>query len=95
MIDIRVGDRLGSGARETSWRLEKFKERLIEVQKEPFTVRDLKIDGNKVMEILDIKPGPKVGQILNILFDKVVNKEITNDEKTLTEEVKKISQNLS
>ena len=38
MLDLRVGDRLGGGARETSWRLEEFKERLIEVQKQPFTV---------------------------------------------------------
>ena len=27
MLDLRVGDRLGGGARETSWRLEEFKKR--------------------------------------------------------------------
>jgi tRNA nucleotidyltransferase (CCA-adding enzyme) len=36
MLDLRVGDRLGGGARETSWRLEEFKKRLLEVQKQPF-----------------------------------------------------------
>jgi tRNA nucleotidyltransferase (CCA-adding enzyme) len=30
MVDLRVGDRLGGGAKETSWRLEEFKKRLIE-----------------------------------------------------------------
>jgi len=94
-IDIRVGDRLGSGARETSWRLEEFKRRLIEVQKEPFSIRDLKIDGNQVMEILKIKPGPKVGQVLQSLFEKVVNKELPNEEEALKEEVAKIEETLS
>ncbi|MBI4153483.1 CCA tRNA nucleotidyltransferase, partial [Candidatus Woesebacteria bacterium] len=30
MLDLRIADRLGGGARETSWRLEEFKKRLIE-----------------------------------------------------------------
>ncbi|MGA3291800.1 MAG: HD domain-containing protein [Candidatus Microgenomates bacterium] len=83
MLALRVADRLGGGARETSWRLEEFKKRLIEVQKEPFTVRDLKIDGNDVMKELNLKPGPEVGKILNDLFEKVVNKEIENNKEDL------------
>jgi tRNA nucleotidyltransferase (CCA-adding enzyme) len=72
MLALRVADRLGGGARETSWRLEEFKTRLIEVQKEPFSVRDLKIDGNDVMKELNIKPGPEIGKILEKLFNEVV-----------------------
>ena len=83
MLDLRVADRLGGGARETSWRLEEFKKRLVEVQKQPFTVRDLKIDGNDVMKILNIKPSPKIGEILNELYKEVVNKKISNDKKEL------------
>jgi tRNA nucleotidyltransferase (CCA-adding enzyme) len=83
MLALRVGDRLGGGARETSWRLEEFKKRLIEVQKQPFSVNDLKINGNDVMRELKIKPGPEVGKILNDLFEKVVNKEIENEKESL------------
>jgi len=72
IIALRVGDRLGSGVPETSWRTELFKKRLIAVQKKPFSVADLKVDGNDVMRILKIKPGPKVGKILQQLFDEVV-----------------------
>ena len=89
MLDLRVADRLGGGARETSWRLEKFKKRLIEVQKQPFTVKDLKIDGNDVMKILNIKPSPKVGEILEKIFKKVEEKEISNSKKQLLEEIEK------
>ena len=88
MLDLRVGDRLGGGATETSWRLEEYKKRLIEVQKQPFTVIDLKIDGNDVMKILDIKPGPKVGEVLNSLFEKVINKKIENTKEELLESLK-------
>lgn len=83
MIDLRIADRLGGGARETSWRLEEFKKRLIEVQKQPFTVHDLKITGHDVMKELKIKPGPKVGEILNSLFDEVVEDKIENNKEAL------------
>jgi putative nucleotidyltransferase with HDIG domain len=83
MLALRVADRLGGGARETSWRLEEFKSRLIEVQKEPFSVKDLKIDGNDVMKVLRLRSGPEVGKILSDLFEKVVNKEIENKKEAL------------
>jgi len=88
MLDLRVGDRLGGGARETSWRLEEFKKRLVEVQKQPFTVQDLKISGYDVMKALKIKSGPQVGEILNSLFDEVIKGEIKNEKKALLKQLK-------
>jgi len=90
MLALRVADRLGGGARETSWRLEEFKQRLIEVQKQPFSVRDLKIDGNDVMKELNLKPGLKIGEILEKLFEEVVEKKIENEKGILLAELKKI-----
>lgn len=91
MLALRVADRLGGGARETSWRLEEFKKRLVEVQKEPFSIKDLKIDGNDVMKALNIKPGPEIGKILADLFEKVENKKIENKKEVLLDELKTIS----
>jgi tRNA nucleotidyltransferase (CCA-adding enzyme) len=88
MLDLRVGDRLGGGARETSWRLEDFKKRLIEVQKQPFTVHDLKITGHEVMKELNIPPGPEVGRILQQLFDEVVEKNLPNEKEVLLQKLK-------
>ncbi|MCX6704975.1 MAG: CCA tRNA nucleotidyltransferase, partial [Candidatus Woesebacteria bacterium] len=90
MLALRVADRLGGGARETSWRLEEFKTRLIEVQKQPFSITDLKINGNDVMKELNLKPGPDVGKILNDLFDKVVEKKIENEKESLLKELGKL-----
>lgn len=90
MLALRTGDRLGGGARETSWRLELFKKRLIEVQIIPFSVADLKISGYDVMKELNIKPGPKVGEVLNDLFKQVEEGKIKNEKEILLEEIKKI-----
>lgn len=88
MLILRVADRLGGGARETSWRLEEFKKRLIEIQKEPFSVKDLKVDGNDVMKTLRLRSGPKVGEILNKLFEEVVTKTVENDRDILLKRIK-------
>lgn len=91
MLILRTADRLGSGASETSWRTEDFKKRIIEVQKEPFSIKDLKINGLDVMRELNISSGPRVGEILGKLFESVENKKIKNEKKSLLKELKLFS----
>ena len=88
MLNLRTADRIGSGSKPTSWRLELFKNRLKQVQKEPFKITDLKINGNDVMKELKIKPGPQVGQVLKKLFDEVVDGKIKNEKKSLLTSLK-------
>jgi tRNA nucleotidyltransferase/poly(A) polymerase len=90
IIALRTGDRLGGGARETSWRLEEFKRRLVEVQKQPFAVSDLKVNGVDVMGLKNIAPGPKVGEYLNTLFAEVEN-GLPNEREDLIERLKQMS----
>ncbi|MEK7526128.1 MAG: HD domain-containing protein [Patescibacteria group bacterium] len=90
IIALRIADRLGSGSRETSWRTEEFKQRLIDVQKQPFSIKDLKVGGNDIMKTFDLKPGPKVGKILNQLFERVEEKKIPNEREILIEEARKL-----
>ena len=90
MLTLRRADRLGGGARETSWRLEKFKKKLKAVQKQPFKITDLKINGKDIMKELNIKPGPVIGKILNNLFEEVANKEIENKKEFLLKRVKEV-----
>lgn len=73
MLDLRVADRLGSGTKTAeSWRLKLFKERVKkELQPAAFSIKDLAIDGNDIMKELNIKPGPKIGEILQKLFEEV------------------------
>ncbi len=94
ILDLRVGDRLGGGARETSWRLEKFKERLIEVQKQPFSVSDLKVSGHDVIKTLNLQSGPQVGRILNKIFKEVVKEGLPNEKEILLKRIKEIGKTL-
>lgn len=88
ILDVRTADRIGSGSTPTSWRLDLFKKRLEEVQKQPFSVSDLKISGNDVMKELKIKPGPKVGEILNKLFEEVAEGKLKNEKTILLKKIK-------
>jgi len=88
MIALRRADRIGSGAKETSWRWELFKKRLVEVQKQPFSINDLKIDGHDVMEILNIKPGRQVGEILKPIFAEVEEDPKLNEREILLSKIK-------
>lgn len=91
MLDLRTGDRLGGGATQTSWRLENFKKRLEEVQKEPFSVTDLKVNGRDVMSILKINPGPQVGLTLNALFKEIEKDQYKNTRDYLLNRLKELA----
>ena len=89
MMDLRIGDRLGGGLQQPeSWRLKLFRKRLKDVMKKPFTVADLKVDGHDVMKILNIKPGPKVGEVLKMLFEQVADDPKKNNRDYLQKRLK-------
>lgn len=91
MMNLRIGDRLGGGLEEPeSWRLKLFKKRIKEVLTQPFSVRDLKVNGRDVMEVLKIKPGPKVGDILRKLFEEVVEDSSRNEKGYLMKKLQEI-----
>lgn len=51
-----------------------------------FTLKDLAINGYVVMEHLGVESGPKVGEVLKHLLDKVIDGEIENDLDELIDE---------
>lgn len=95
ILALRIGDRLGGGASETSWRLELFKKRLTEVQKQPFTVADLEIDGHDVMKLFAVKPGPVIGQILDTIFKEVEDGALLNKREELLSRLGELKKKLN
>ena len=53
--------------------------------KEPFSIKDLVIDGNDIMNIMEIKPGPKIKEYLNYLLEKVLENPDINTRENLIE----------
>lgn len=92
ILALRIGDRLGGGATETSWRLELYKKRLEEVQKLPFTVADLNINGHDVMKLLEVKPGPIIGDMLDALFAEVEAGTLVNEREALLARMKELKE---
>ena len=93
MMDLRVGDRLGGGTQTAeSWRLKLFKKRVEEqLAPEPFSIKDLAIDGNDIMKELGIKPGRQIGEILNKLFEEVDEDLEKNTKEYLLKRAQEIS----
>ncbi len=91
MLNLRIGDRLGSGCTEAeSWRLKKFKERAEQLLHPPFSINDMAVDGNDIMKVLEIEPGPKVGQILNKLFEEIEEEKLKNTKEDLLKRVQEL-----
>jgi len=55
-----------------------------------FSLKDLAIDGNDVMKELGIPPSPKVGTILNELFERVTDDPKLNTREDLLEAVRQL-----
>ena len=92
IMALRIGDRLGGGTQKAiSWRMEKFEERIKQILKKPFSISDLKVNGNDVMKTLNIKPGPKIGEILNKLFEEVLEDSSKNKKELLLEKIKQLA----
>lgn len=92
MMAVRVGDRLGGGTQKAvSWRMEKFRERIKQVLHKPLSITDLKVNGQDVMNTLNIKPGRQVGEILKKLFEEVLEDSSKNTKEHLLERVKLVA----
>jgi tRNA nucleotidyltransferase (CCA-adding enzyme) len=94
ILALRIGDRLGGGALETSWRLELYKKRLEEVQLQPFTVSDLKINGYDVMNEYGVKPGRIIGIALDALFKEVEEGTLQNEHEVLITRLRELKSEL-
>jgi poly(A) polymerase/tRNA nucleotidyltransferase (CCA-adding enzyme) len=95
LLQVRMADRIGSGVKKAEpYKLRHLRYMIEKVSQDPVSPKMLKIDGNEVMKILKINPGPKVGWILKILLEKVIENPKLNEKEILIEEVKKL-ENLS
>lgn len=91
MLALRVGDRVGGGSKATSWRLTELQKRIGEQFYEPLSLKDLNINGAEIMEILNITPSRKIGEILNTLFEEILDDSSKNTKEYLEKRVKELA----
>ena len=84
LIDVRIGDRLGSGVPKAKpYRLRHFEFMVEKVSSDPISVKELKINGHDLIKEVSIQPGPKIGALLNVLLGEVIEDASKNTRKSL------------
>ena len=92
LINLRIADRLGSGVPKAKpYKLRHLEYMMKKVRHDPISVKMLKINGDDLMRILEIKPGPKIGAILDVLLSEVINDPSRNTRKYLTKRSKELN----
>ena len=91
LLQVRMADRIGSGVPKAEpYKLRHLRYVIEKVSRDPISVKMLKVKGDDVMRILGIKPGPKVGQVLDILLGYVLADPQKNKKEILEQEIKKL-----
>jgi poly(A) polymerase/tRNA nucleotidyltransferase (CCA-adding enzyme) len=91
LLQVRQADRIGSGVPKAEpYKLRHLKYLIDKVSQDPISAKMLEINGNDLMEILKIKPGPKIGQILDILLGYVLDDPKKNKKEFLHKEAEKL-----
>ncbi|MBI2054667.1 MAG: hypothetical protein HYT39_01045 [Candidatus Sungbacteria bacterium] len=93
LVLLRICDRMGSGVpKAVPYRLRHFQFRVEKIlrEEEAPTPKMLSIDGNDLMQILGIEPGPKVGFILGALLEEVIDDPSKNSKDTLAERAREL-----
>lgn len=89
LMNVRACDRIGMGRPvETPYRLRKYESMIEEAMRAPVTVGMLKINGQRIMEITGLKPGPKIGFTLHALLEEVLDDPNLNTEEYLEKRAK-------
>lgn len=91
LMDIRIGDRLGSGTPKAKpYKLRHLEYMIEKVSNDPVSVKMLAINGSDVMKELAITPGPKIGAILDVLLAEVIEDPTKNTKEPLFERAKEL-----
>ncbi len=74
LIKVREADRIGSGVPKAKpYKIRHLLFMIDKVKLDPVGPKMLKIDGNDIMKILSVPPGPKVGKVLAVLLEEVLD----------------------
>lgn len=91
IMKVREADRIGSKVPKAfPYKLRHLLFMIEKVRHDPLHPKMLALRGDDVMRLLDIPAGPKVGQILFVLLDEVLDDPKKNTKKYLEEKAKEL-----
>ena len=93
LIKVREADRIGSGVpKAVPYKLRHLLFMIEKVKRDPISPKMLKINGIEIMELLGTKPGPKIGKILAILLEEVIEDPFKNEHVFLKRRVQELNE---
>ncbi|HEY4483548.1 MAG TPA: HD domain-containing protein [Candidatus Paceibacterota bacterium] len=93
LMKLRICDRIGMGRpKENPYRLRKYEAMIDEAMRAPTAVTMLKINGTDLMQNLKLSPGPKIGYILNILLEEILDDPNKNTKEYLENQAISLSE---
>lgn len=88
LLQVRMADRIGSGVPKAEpYKLRHLKYVIEKVSRDPISAKMLKTNGNEIMRQLGIEPGPKIGQIIDVLLGYVLEDPKKNRKEWLKKEI--------
>ncbi|MDD4409552.1 MAG: HD domain-containing protein [Candidatus Pacebacteria bacterium] len=93
LLKLRMADRVGSGCPKAEpYKLRHLKYMIEKVSKDPISVKMLKVDGSEIMEKFKLSPSPKIGWLLEILLEEVLNDPSRNTKEYLLKKLKELNE---
>jgi len=79
LLNLRICDRIGTGRpKEQPFRFRKYKAMVEQALRDPISVKMLKTNGEHIMEMFHVNPGPKIGWTLNALLEEILDDSAKN-----------------
>jgi tRNA nucleotidyltransferase (CCA-adding enzyme) len=93
LLKLREGDRIGSGTpKAVPYKLRHLKYIIDKVSHDPISAKMLKVNGQDIMELLGIAPGPKIGLLLNSLLADVLEEPSRNAREYLEQRIRELNE---
>ncbi len=93
LIDLRIADRLGSGVPKAKpYKLRHLEYVIEKVSRDPVSVKMLAVNGSDLMRELSMKPGPKIGAVLDVLLCEMIEDPSGNVREKLLDRARALSE---
>ncbi|MDP3795301.1 MAG: HD domain-containing protein [bacterium] len=92
LIQVRIAERKGSGVpKARPYRLRHLEFMIEKVGRHPLAVTMLAVNGNDIMGLTGVKPGPRIGWMLNALLEAVLDDPALNTREHLISRVRELN----
>ena len=94
LLQLRQADRIGSGVPKAEpYKLRHLRYLIEKVAQDPLSPKMIQVNGQDVMDMLKISPGPRIGWILEILLGEILKDPSLNKKEYLQNRIQELGKN--